>query len=90
MEFSIQKGPTKAELSKALFQRPARGIDNLVSFISEKRAFMCNVRSIEMEDISHESWQIKGWIKQGCSYGSRFTAYYNTGNKSGILKIMEE
>lgn len=98
MMFKIVAGPPKFDLMTALFAKsdaPQRlefalkGYLPDSSLIDGKPPCVKKVRlsSVEREDGSGESWNLKGWVEVG-GYSSRFEAYYDTRSRNGHFKIL--
>lgn len=88
-EFNLTAGPNKFDLMLALFEN--RDGSHHVKFTIEQRVpgtaksvpgtkqvvEVC-ISSIEREDGSAESWNIRGWMT-----GGNFKCYYSTKNRTG-------
>lgn len=97
MSFKIVAGPSKFDLMTALFAKGAtnplefslKGFlpDALVVDGNPPRIKKVRLSSVEREDGSGESWNLKGWVDTG-GYGSKFKAYYDTRNRGGYFEIL--
>lgn len=85
VEAKIIQGPSKFDLVQALFVRkPTRpNITFTLGHADEEvNAF---VDSVEAEDGSGESWNIKGYVGNN----KKFTAYYRTDRRAGIYRVFD-
>ena len=81
----IKKGPGKWDLAKAIMD------GQLVEFTvviqnskAEPTVESLKINTLEAEDGSRESWNLKGYTLVG---GRNFIAYYNTRKNTGHIRI---
>jgi len=87
-QYQITKGPSKFDLSVALFHRPTNGEQyHTVTFTLEGGREVTGVlNSVSIEDGSRESWLIGGWFRS-TKGSTNYTGYFDTRHRKGYLKF---
>lgn len=78
----ITNGPSKLDLMLALFDRPQQGTSSRkATFVTEDgKHHIVTILSVEAEDGSRESWNIKAHIAE-----KNLSIYYRTDNREGFV-----
>ncbi len=78
-KLDIKSGPGKFDLMLGLFERKI-----IHFFTSNGRKINCFIISVQQEDGSCESWNIKGFVVE---YDSNFEGYYTTKKNEGFFIV---
>ena len=78
---NIVDGPSKFDLMIALFHAPQNNRDEPLGFtLEDGRVLGVFLRGVEMEDGSHENWNLTGRLMSG---DGSFKAWFSTKNRKG-------
>lgn len=93
-QFTIKNGPSKLDLSIALLKgrKEIDDVDFKVTADGESFLIQCSIQMIQMEDGSHESWNLEGYAKlpEANDAGRphrKFKAYFHTIKRCGHITV---
>lgn len=86
-ESKIIRGPSKFDLSVALFANPFAYPHSTVVFrLSDKTEVTVTIDSVSR--IYDNIWRLKGWVKTGEYKDKAYTANFRTHERTGTLKVL--